>query len=383
MRGTAWSKGYTRLGPIVGVQSITMVLRHNLPGEASIVVDADSVSVDDLAIAGARATLDYWWDDQSSVTPIRLSGPVEETTGQGVQASSVRTFHLVDDFADVMNRLVGWPNPTGTINEQGADTAYYTSSGAAETVVRDIVSVNATRAGIPLHVAATAGKGSSIKASIRMHPLYDRLFPAVEQAGIGVRVVQRGAQRELETYTPATYPLTIKEDSGIIVDGSFSITRPAVTRVVLGAGGEGTLRKFFTQVDTAAEAAWGISEASIDARDLDPSSPTVNTDAAQRMTEALTEGAAQTSLSVELTDTDVMRFGDTYQVGDKISVQLAGSPVLTDHVREVQITYTASSDSSGGVTVRPLVGAWSDESTLQDKTIAAIAKGVRDLQRSM
>src|SRR5690606_27362745 len=150
------------------------------------------------------------------------------------------------------------------------ETSYYRLSGPAETVVKTAVSANADRLGLELTVPATQGRGSNIEVSLRMHPLADRLYPAVDQAGVGVRVVEKNTPtRTLEVSEPVTGGTVLPEASEVVVQGAYQIQPPPVTRVVAGCGGAADARDFFVFVDSAAESQWGVGrESFVDARDL-------------------------------------------------------------------------------------------------------------------
>ena len=375
---TAWDKDYERRGPVVGFNSASVTFVDNGPGEAVFEVDADHLRVPDLTAPGARAVVHY------APADAWLSGTVEEVTGEGLGDVAVRTFRVRDDWAEIFQSVTGWIIPGNGIRNQGDDeTSYYRLSGPAETVVKTAVSANADRLGLELTVPATQGRGSNIEVSLRMHPLADRLYPAVDQAGIGVRVVQKNTPtRTLEVYEPVTRGTVLTEASEVVVQGSYQIQPPTVTRVVVGCGGEAAARDFFLFVDSAAEAQWGVvRESFVDARDLGrdeyPSDAELEAAAQPRAEEALLEGAAKTGLSVELAETEYFRFGSAFDVGDRISVQLNGAPVLTDRVREVTVSWTPDE----GLLVVPIIGDWQDSTDDQVyKIVSAAARGVRNLR---
>lgn len=373
---SSWTKDYVYRGPVADPSEIHGAIRWNAPGSFTFTVDADHPRIADLVAEGSRATIDYREAPGDAPYPL-FSGPLTEITGKGAADVATRTFHIADDW-QILNEIVGLPNPTGTMAQQGDDGAYFTSTGPAEDVLKAIVAPNATRQGVTLTVPASSALGSSITVSIRMHPLPDRLFPAVTNAGIGVRVIQIDGVRTLDVYTPTARPRVITEESGGLVDGEFSITDPTVTRVIVGAGGEGEARIFREFVDTAAEALYGVSRASfVDARDVSATDPDLEALLQARGEEALAEGAAKVNLTAVLAETGVFRFLRGYSLGDQISVRFRGSGVMTDHVREVAFDVT----DQDGLVVTPLVGDWQDSS--DDELYAEMAKharGLRDLR---
>lgn len=375
---TAWTGDYRRCGPVTALQQLDTTWRHNAPGDAAFTVDADHPRVDDLVRDGARCTIDYRYGD-TAAEAVRFSGRVTERKASGRRDTAVRTFDVEDDW-QVLNHLIGYPNPTGTEAQQGDDGAYWTRNAPAEDVVCEAVAVNAQRAGAAIVVPGSSGRGGRIAVSLRMHPLSDRLFPLVDQAGIGVRIVQRGAQRVLEVYEPQTYARVLTERSGVIAgDPELQITPPTVTHVVVGAGGEGEARLFrrFAGTPEQRKAAGDVLELFVDARDIAADDPDVANLLQARADQALLEGAGRQGVKVPLAESPGFRYGRTFLVGDRVSVQAGGGPVLTDYVREVHLTWTPED----GVLVVPLLGDWSDVSDVLYSAVAANGRKVRDMER--
>lgn len=384
---TCWTKDMVRRGTVDDVNKVDLDVVFNGGGAASFAIDSDHPRAGDLTVPGARCVIDYFpdWDSDDPLAdpmePITLSGSVDEITGEGPEGSAVRTFAVTDDWHAVFTDLQGWPNPTGTPAQQGNDTAYFTRSGPAETVLKQVVAPNATRQGLELVIPTNLGRGSNIAVALRMHPLGDKLFPAVDIAGLGVRVVQRNNQLVLECWVPAVHTRVLDEGSGVIVEGSYQRRRPTVTRVMVGAGGEGTARVFRHYIDAPRETEWGRRnrrEVFIDARDVDVAEPALETILASRAQEALDEGRARAGLTAKLAETDEWRLGKTFNIGDTSPLQVSDGPILTDRIRRAHITW-----DENGLEVTPYVGDWED--TVDEVIVAAvtnIARGYRDLQRS-
>lgn len=377
---TVYDGDLNRKGVVGRPFGVSGSIRKNLPGDFTFSVDADDPRAAALGTPGARCVVEYRWDPTAPKEGL-LSGAVNDVSGSGDFRSKVRTFTVTDDWDDVFNQTQGWPNPTGTILQQGAETAYFKRTGPAETVLRDITTANLTRIGSDVVFPASLGRGTSITVQIRMHLLAERLFPAVDTAGLLVRVLQVNGVRTVLVTVPTVQTRVLTEDSGVIVSGDFQRAAPTVTRVVVGAGGEGTARIFRRYVKTALETEWKMTnrprERFVDARDVESTDPALETLLQQRADEAFAEGAPKSGLSVVLAETEQWRYGKTFKLGDRVSVRLTGAPVLSDDVREVQF---AEDDS--GLTVTPIVGAWA-EST-QDKVLAAVAalaRAVRHEQR--
>jgi hypothetical protein len=374
---TVFDKAYARKGPLGAPLSLSGEVVANAAGSLEFLVASDHPRVPDLTASGARVVCDYRPTPDSSM--FLISGRVEEVAGGGPAHSPWRRFAVVDDFTVLTDEVQCWPNPTGTIAQQGDDEAYFTRTGPAETVLKQILAPNVTRDGHVLTIPATAGLGSTITASVRFHTPYERLWPAVEQAGLLVRVRQSGAGRVLDVTVPEEYPRVLTQESGVVATGEYSVSAPTVTRVTILAGGEGTARVVRRKIDTALEAAHGVRlSTSRDARDVESSDPDLETILTARMDEALAEGAPRASLKCELVESDAFRFGVTFGLGDRVSVRLADAPVVTDTVRSVAFDWSPG----GGVKITPRVGEWADLSDAPlVKQVTALTRAVSNIEK--
>lgn len=375
---TAFTKGYVSKGPVGAPLELTGEAVYSGVGMLEFTLPSDHPRVPALVASGARVVCNYR-PTATSAAQFLMSGRVEVVEGGGSSRSPWRRFRVVDDFTVLTDEVQCWPNPTGTISQQGDDEAYFTRTGAAETVLKQILAPNVTRQGTVLTIPTTAGLGSTITASVRFHTPFERLFPAVTQAGLGVRVRQSGASRTLDVYVPTVHTRVLTQESGIVVSGEYSVTAPTVTRVTALAGGEGTARVVRQKVDTARETAYGVVLPTVvDARDVDAADPALETILTARMDEALAEGAPKASLKCELTESDSFRFGVTFGLGDQVPIRLADAPVVTDTVRAVAFSWTPG----GGVKVTPRVGEWTDVAdAVLYRQVESLTRSVSNLEK--
>lgn len=330
-------------------------IRHNMMPTATFTIDSTHLRAADLMAPGARVMI-Y----RHGV--LEMSGPVRVTTGD-FNVASVLTFSVEGDFR-ILHNWLAWPKPTAPLTGQNVE--YRSITGPAETVVKTVMREAATRLGFPLTVAQDLGRGAVGTYTFRFHPAFDRLFPAVDQAGIGVTVVQGSAGLVLDCYTPRTYPHILSPESGTVIGGTYSLTAPAATRVVVGGQGEGVARGFKGFPDTARETAWtDIIEVFRDARDSD--SADVYT---ERATETLAEGAPLSGLSLELSETPHFRYGGSgLRIGDRVTASINGQ-LFTDTLREVHLSW-----GKGGDLATPVIGERTDDPDVK------LAKRLRDLKR--
>ena len=331
------------------------VIRHNVRSTATFSIDADHLRAADLKSPGARVSIYRHGEFQ-------MSGPVRSLSGQFAVEGAL-TFSVEDDFR-ILHNWTAWPKPGAPLT--GQDVEYRTITGPAETVVKTVMAENAARLGFPLSVATDQGRGAVGTYTFRMHAPYDRLFPAVDQAGIGVTVWQHGNSLVLDCYTPRDYPHRLSPESGTVIGGSYTLAAPTATRVVVGGQGEGVAREFRQYPDAARESQWNdVIEVFRDARD------STSADVfAERAAETLAEGAPMAGLSLELSETKHFRYGgDGLRIGDRVTAVIDGL-LYTDVLREVRL----SADKDGDLAT-PVIGERLDDPDVR------LAKSIRALKR--
>jgi hypothetical protein len=332
-------------------------IRHNVKSTATFRIDSDHIRASDLMSPGARVVIYKRGEFQ-------MSGPVRQVAGQFAMDAAL-TFTVEDDFRILHNWLM-WPKPWAAVTAQ--DVEYRTITGPAETVVKTVMAENAiVRLGFPLTVAPDQGRGAVGTYTFRFHPAYDRLFPAVDQAGIGVTVRHSGNGLELDCYEPRNYPHLLSPESGTVIGGGYSLAAPTATRVVVGGQGEGVAREFRTFPDPSREVEWNdVIEVMRDARDSGSGDVY-----AHRADETLSEGAPLAGLSLELSETKHFRYGgDGLRVGDLVTAMVNGQP-YADTLREVRLTW----DKKDGDKATPVIGERDDDPDVQ------LAKSIRALKR--
>lgn len=359
------------LAPIGDPVSVQAVPRHNAVSTATVTVK-DSARADLLAADGARATLTL-----DGLSGILVGGYVTEANSD---ITGTRVFTVVDDWTLLLDTL-GWPVPGSPLTAQ--TLAYDIRSGPAETVVKQVVQANAVdRIGRAVTVAPDLGRGAQVTCSFRMHPLADRLFPAADQAGIGVTV--RAAPPVLSTdgrprspglivdcYTPRVFGSQVSDISGAVETWKHHQQGPTVTRVVSGAQGEAAARDFGSTTDSPLELRYGrVVERFIDARDTADQPVALN-----RRAEALAAGAPSSGVAVTLAQTGGFVLGDRgVRVGDLLPVRVGGF-VFLDVLREATVTWQAGS----GLQITPTIGDVQAPHLALPGAITDLRRTVRDL----
>lgn len=363
LRITVYDKAFARKGWLGNPESVTVTVGYNVVGKAEVKFPSNHPRAAAILTEGARLVIEY-----PGLSLPLITGPVTGVEGEGPEGQSTVTVTVTDDLS-ILWETLGWQVPTAAISAQNT-AEYRTYTGNAETIVKTMVQEQAiTRLGHPLTVAANLNRGAVVPGGVkvRMHPLADRLFPAIEQAGLGVRVYQSGTGLVLDVYEPRTYSKVISEKAGTLRSWKWNRTNPTATHVVGGGKGEGTARTFRTATDTTLANLYGRKvEVFADARNGET---TAELD--QSNTEVLFEGKPQSGLDLELSETPHFRYG-TVIVGDTVTIK-AGTLTITDTLRTATVTWTAE----GGLKVQPVVGK------LESSSDARVAGAIKTLWRGL
>lgn len=366
---TVYNKYYERRGWVNAPNELKIHPRHNLTPTATFVIDADHVRIADLTEVGARVTI-HDTDDGEQI----ISGPVTLQSGDDLASGGTLTLTVTGDFR-LLHNILAFPVPAHTLTGNtvnGQTVEYRTITAPAETVLKTVLAENLARLGrTDVTMAPDLGRGAAGTYTFRMHPIYDRLFPAFEQAGLGVRVWQEGAGLMVDVYQPALYPRELSVESGTLIGGSYSTSSPEVTRVIVGGQGEGVARTFKQYIDSNREADWGdIIEVLQDARDSESGDVYQ-----ERAWETINEGSPKAGFSLELSETKHFRYGGNgVHVGDQVPVRF-GKLLITDVLREAEISWT----HEGGDLTTPIVGEQQDDPNRKlARSLRRLLRGDRD-----
>lgn len=359
------------LGPVDVFTDLEFTLRHRQSGGWMMTLPGDHPQAS-LFTPGSGVKVWAPW----STEPV-LTGPVTGLStelGDGSNAA-VLVVSGVDDTALLGDRLV-LPDPASDPDDQGVDGSY-TVTGAAEVVIRDLVDKNAgdsALTGRRVCDAGTSGSpalGSSRTVSARFDNLLTLCAEVAATDNLGFRVLQPSDVEDLElvVYAPVDRSASVRlsQPAGTLTAASTEVAAPAATHVLVGGGGEDTLRVLVERSDAALVSEWSRRiEVFRDARDTDDT-----TELAQRGDETLAEAAATAGLSLQPTDTPTQRFGYDYGLGDTVAVDINGTS-YTDVVMAVTVRLSAAD----GALITPMVG----DPELADINVPAIYRRVRDIQ---
>lgn len=287
---------------------------------------------------------------------IVLSGPIA-TRHHAVNADggTIKISGVTDDVW-LKRRLVS-PSPSESVppyTVQASDVR----NGIASTILGQYVNVNAGPGAVTprrvtgLTIATDPLIGATVSGNGRWDNLLEFLQMLAITGAVGFRVVQVGTGLQFQVYAGTDRTGTAKFSIGLgtLASYEYESTAPTGNYAYVGGTGDGTARVMAEYPDSASIATWGRIEAN-----LVNASDTANTTQLQQAgTDALKQGAEQTSLTLTPLERDGLRFGIDYQLGDTVSVQIEGpgEGTIQDLLRSVAIHLTPD----GPQTVTPSVG---------------------------
>ncbi len=339
-----------RVAEINDYQNLECTLRFNATGSYSLTVPAWRT------VPGQTAQVLSELVDAAGLEIVRdgktvLSGPVTDRERRWAPSENSLTVTGVDDMVWLARRLA-LPVPSGPpYNAQ----AYDVRTGPAETLLRAYVDVNAGPGAKPgrqvpgLVLAADQGRGVTVTGRARFQPVDELLRELALSGGdLGFRIAQVGTALEFQVYQPAdkTKVAVFDRRLGNLREYTYRETAPTRNYMYVGGGGEGTLRTFVQGGVSSSIVAWGRIEGL-----EDDQSATDETGLRQTRDRVLAEDATSTGLALSPVDTDGLRYGRDYQLGDRVTAVVDGVPVV-DVLREVRLSHTPDQ----GERVDPVVG---------------------------
>ncbi|MEU6449591.1 hypothetical protein [Streptomyces sp. NPDC046979] len=320
-----------------------------------------------------------------------LSGPIH-TFGYADGSDGTEKFTLAgpDDTQYLANALV-WPSPALPINVQ--TSAYYTVTNSAsytETLMKNLVNLNLgpgaiterRKSGLTVEASSNRGKtGQSFK--YRFETVLDALTEIARGAPIGTppgylgfRIRQKDASAGTEFQVYATTnrrdTATFSKGRNNLVSSSYQVQAPTASYAILGAGqaavdgaaNSAAVAKSlygYSRVDTQPVFPGYRVESFVDVGEIDPTATDAQAQLDEKGQDAVYTGATSVSISMQPQDTPQLAFAKDYFLGDQVTVVVPYEGVIQEQVREVELTFNATS----GLTTEITVGT---EATTSHKT---------------
>lgn len=309
--------------------------------------------------ADGPAAAAFTWDAGIVVRrgdEVLLSGPMTMYHRSSKSGSESLEVGGLDDTVWLARR-VAWPEAPALTT---ATDEHDVRTGPASDVIASYVNANAGPGAhatmqVP-HLAAppSPGLGTTVTGRARFDKLLDLVRSlAIAGGDLGFRIVQAenvGMQElQLDIYEPAdkTADVRFTRELETLGDFDYTLRAPEANYVVAGGGGEGTARTFRTGSDAASITDHGLIAAFRDQRQT-----TDTGELDQAIDEELAARASTVALQLEPIETEAIRFGHDYGLGDLVAATVDGA-ALTGVVREVAVIF----DANSGETVKPLIGS--------------------------
>lgn len=241
--------------------------------------------------------------------------------------------------------MITLPNPSNAADNQSQD-AYYKAKGNAGELIYDLVRQHVgqdARAEFKRNLIVyplqpgTFSKSSSLNS--RFKTVLEEVQALALQAGLVIRFTQDdGTQRTLMNIAKGrdfSRAVRLTEINGGLTDWSMSEDAPTVTSVLVAGQGEGTARTL--KVVDGNENDWDFKALRYqDRRDTNDINELV-----QAGEQTLEENREKAGISLEIGETDRLRFGRDFWLGDTITVQLSNGATVTDIVQVADIDWSA------------------------------------------
>ncbi|MFJ3826244.1 siphovirus ReqiPepy6 Gp37-like family protein [Streptomyces nodosus] len=367
--------------PLTGWRDLSAEQRFREPGAGSVTLTAYPEVVEQLQPGNRLVVVrdhQIWMGG-----PMEMPQAYEWDLDANAEPGTV-TITFSDDLARVAGHIT-FPEPAKAFAAQDTSTDRVRAFTAtnAETIIRQLVSENcgpgalAARRIERLVLGDIAGVGSNRSLSTRFEPLLDACRTVAATDGLGFRTRQAGNQILFEVYQPADLTKTARFSAGLgnLRSVRFTMAAPlATSELVMGgddpaqqAGqGEPPNRRAYTEVTSGAAADWYRVEKLVQSSGKTDDDGELTQDGVL----ALGNDNPQASIQTETVDTEDLRAGHDYSLGDLVAVVLPTGLTVQDVVRSITLT---ADGSDAGEQVTAVVG--NSDST----TSASLVGTVRDL----
>lgn len=318
--------------PVLGGQAI---LRNT---------DVSTFSIDINANSAMWARFEHGWhvliEDDGRQMLTGIPDKITETAAKGIRDVTLSGLCHMRYLRD----MVTIPDPARPVTSQ-SDSAYYKRSGLAETVVKDMVRSHVGQDARPenkrlLVVDPDKGLGKQVAINSRFQNLLEEVKSIAAAGGIRVqaRMIPAGAGHEIRLGVVEGRDLQkavrLSQINGALDGYTLEESAPTLTRVLVGGQGEGAARTLILREGNPND--WGVNVLQFqDRRDTDD-----DADLRQAGDETLEEGQASASISIEVNEIPHLRFGERFDLGDTVKIELNTGVEINDVVQSADITWS-------------------------------------------
>lgn len=362
--------------PVTTYTSVSCELRFNEVGSGELVAPADAWLVEALTTPGINIAV-------LRGQTIWGGGPVEKpgalTWGPEGGVGTVRVNFATHELWLARRRV--YPNPTLAVTSGSQPAAYTVTAANSEVTMRDLVNRNAGVGALAarqvphLDLGALASVGSSVTYTADLdQSLTDALRDIAKAGGgLGFRVRQTGigatAQLLFEVYGPTDKSAGVRFSRSI---GNLRALQtdpeaPTATTAIVSNGAA----TYVERTDTPGTTLWGRIEAFTSASGTETAG---TTELEQAGDIALLAGAEQVGVSAEGVDTDWLRYGTDYSLGDYVGVEISPGYGVSVLVSAAKLTATPAT----GAVITTSLG---QSERVANRTVWAIRELTRRVSR--
>ncbi|WP_031039917.1 Gp37-like protein [Streptomyces sp. NRRL F-5650] len=356
--------------PIVGWSKLSCDLNYRAPASGSVVLPARP-EVMELLQPGNRMVLmrdgGIWCAGPLEAPQDPYVWDLEENAGVGTV-----TARWTDDLGRIAGYLT-YPHPGVHFPFQVTERdQMWTRTANSEAVIRELVSLTcgptalAERRIERLVLDAVAGVGTTRTLSTRLEPLLDACRTLAVPDGLGFRTRQVGDEIRFGVYQPTDRTATARFSAGLgnLRRVEFTLSAPlATSELVMGGedpaqqvpAGDPPNHREYTEVMSGAQADWYRVEKLVQSR----GKTNFDGELTQDGVLALGNDNPQASLATVAVDTEDLRAGRDYGLGDLVSVVLPTGLEIADVVQSIGLI----AEPNSGELVTTVIGN-SDKTTL-------------------
>lgn len=248
------------------------------------------------------------------------------------------------DALSMLGWATAWPSPAAALGDQAAEGNY---TGPAETVILSLVSANLTKqTGITFNAPVSLGRGANVTSKPRFVNLLEEVLRLAQRGGVGVRFglvptsSDTRAQLALSFYEPTdrTLRAQLSAADGSLASWELIESAPTATKAIVGGAGEGAgqyLREVTTAASEADAEAWGGHRVVF----VDGPETFDNPPLDEAGSNALVEGAASTSLSMEADEPEGTEAFRSFAVGDQMTAIPFPGLEIPDVVSAIRVAH--------------------------------------------
>ncbi|MEU0159027.1 siphovirus ReqiPepy6 Gp37-like family protein [Streptomyces sp. NPDC006261] len=401
-------KDLNRVGVIDTWLQLDIIVRFCAQGSWKLLVRAGTEQAELLQRGGGVAIY------QDGVENPIVTGQIEDfqkyfTTQQHSSMGSLFVGGSCDNKL-AYSRLA-FPDPSKSVAQQYSSPIHVrtvntpSSSAVWDELEKSMGSTAVLNRRIPgVNIGTKPTFGGTVNDTLRYDVIGEKLAGWCEAKKLGYRFLYDPNTRsiDLDIFAPRDLSKEVRfsTDLGNLREFIWTLSAPKITRVIVACQGEGKARYLYQKIDTEAETEWGMQiEHFIDRRDLpivtdmatgNPVKASLDVTTAEfesaleavklSADEALKEGERNGNFQIYPIDTEQVKFGRDYFVGDIVTVAVDGVE-YSDMVREVDITVD---DGGNAVTVSPKIGEQGSGDPLNlYKTVFEMREKLRKLEARM